>query len=208
MVFVDPEKERQRLTERYAELTLEQLQKIAADAPELTDMARQLLSDEISRRGATPPTFDEAESVPTAPEPAPVEEIQEVRPIQSGPIRPSGGLLRRFRDLPEALLAKTRVDSSGVECILLDTNVVRLNWFWSNFLGGVKLLVDEDGAGDALLILDQPIPDRFDVEGVGEYVSPHCPQCGSLDISFEELDKKFSYVTAYIGLPIPMHNKD
>jgi hypothetical protein len=116
-------------------------------------------------------------------------------------------LLRRFRDLPEALLAKGRLETSGINCFLADDNMVRLDWFISNLLGGVKLMVDEADVDEAESILTQPTPESFEVEAVGNYEQPRCPNCGSLDVSFEELDKKFSYATAYFHFPIPMHNQ-
>ena len=207
MVFVDPEKERQRLTQRYAEMTLGQLQKIAADAPELTNMAGQLLSEEIVRRGATPPAFDQATIPPPAPTDEPDETIEEAGSALPDPDLPPAVLLRRFRDLPEALLAKGRLETAGINCFLADENMVRMDWFISNLLGGVKLMVDEADAEEAASILDQPTPESFEVEALGEYQQPRCPKCGSLDVSFEELDKKISYTTAYIGIPIPTHNK-
>src|SRR5258708_39825286 len=47
--------------------------------------------------------------------------------------------IRQFRDLPEALLAKGSLESAGIECFLADENLVRLDWFISNFIGGVKI---------------------------------------------------------------------
>ena len=49
--------------------------------------------------------------------------------------------IRQFRDLPEALLAKGSLESAGIECFLADENLVRLDWFISNFIGGIKLKV-------------------------------------------------------------------
>ena len=47
--------------------------------------------------------------------------------------------IRQFRDLPEALLAKGCLESAGIECFFRDDNLVRLDWFISNFIGGIKL---------------------------------------------------------------------
>lgn len=204
MAMIDPEKERARLIRRYAELTLGQLQKIAADAPELTEMARQLLSEEITRRGAKP-AFPVPDKQPEPPPPPPVELPESAPPVL--PEITSAVFLRRFRDLPEALLAKGRLEASGINCFLADDNMVRLDWFISNLLGGVKLMVDEADVEDAESVLDQPPPESFEVEAIGEYQQPRCPKCGSLDVSFEELDKKFSYATAFFKVPIPMHIK-
>jgi hypothetical protein len=50
-------------------------------------------------------------------------------------------LLRRYRDLPEAVVFKSILESAGFECYLSDENMVRMDWFWSNLLGCAKLWV-------------------------------------------------------------------
>jgi len=116
--------------------------------------------------------------------------------------------IRKFRDLPEALLAKGSLESAGIQCSLADDNMVRLDWFISNLIGGVKLQVSSEDAAAADEILNQPIPDEFLVEGSGTYHQPRCPHCQSLDVSFEELDKPVAFVSAYIGLPLPVHRRN
>jgi|KBSMisStaDraftv2_1062788.scaffolds.fasta_scaffold30491_2 hypothetical protein len=70
--------------------------------------------------------------------------------------------IRKFRDLPEALLAQGRLESSGIESFLADDNMVRMDWLISNLLGGVKLKVEEADVEIAEEILNQEIPDDFD----------------------------------------------
>jgi hypothetical protein len=52
-------------------------------------------------------------------------------------------MIRRYRDLPEAAIAKSVLDSAAIDCFLADDNLVRLDWFYSNLIGGIKLLVPE-----------------------------------------------------------------
>ena len=113
-------------------------------------------------------------------------------------------MIRRYRDLPEALLAKTSLESAGIECFLADENVVRLDWWWSNLLGGVKLFARNEDADAAVKILEEP-PDAFDAGGI-QYQRPRCPQCSSLDIHFEEFTP-LAYVSTYLGVPIPLHRE-
>jgi len=57
---------------------------------------------------------------------------------------------RQFRDLPEALLAKGRPESAGNRMFSGGTKIlVRLDWFISNFIGGIKLKVRAPDAADA-----------------------------------------------------------
>jgi hypothetical protein len=154
----DPEQERQRLTRVYAAMSPEELQKLADDGASLTHEARETLKAEISGRGPDI-TLNEAATG--------VDVIKE-RDLVT---------IRRLQNLPEALLAKGILDSSGIECFLTDDNMVRMDWFISNLLGGVKLLVNREDVEAATAILDEPTPELLDVEGVGEYQQPRCPEC-------------------------------
>jgi len=58
-------------------------------------------------------------------------------------------VLRRYRDMPAAFVAKSVLDNAGIECFLQDDNVVRMDWLWSNAMGGIKLWVREKDARDA-----------------------------------------------------------
>jgi hypothetical protein len=141
----NPEQEQQRLARLYSGMTPEELQKIAADGASLTDTAREALRTEITRKGLAL-TVNEA--------PAGVDVLEERDLLE----------IRRFLDLPEALLAKGRLESAGIECFLTDDNMVRINW--SNLLGGAKLLVNRADAEAATAVLDEPIPETLDVEGL------------------------------------------
>jgi hypothetical protein len=77
--------------------------------------------------------------------------------------------IRRFLVLPEALLAKSRLESAGIECILADDNMVRINW--PNLLGGVGLLVNGEDAAAATAIVDEPILETVDFSGVEDLES-------------------------------------
>jgi hypothetical protein len=212
---INPERERQRLTERYAEMPLDKLQKIAADWHELTEIARETLDAEIRRRGSSIPDSVKTAKSPIVPQPV-VEtpileepEEDEEPPIAIEPDNSSGAklvMVRSFRDLPEALLAKGSLESAGIQSFLADDNIVRMDWFWSNLIGGVKLMVSPEEFGEATAILDQPIPEKFEASE-GEYQQPYCPQCGSLDVSFEELNKPIAFASAYISVPLPVHNR-
>jgi hypothetical protein len=184
MAEIDRAKERRRLAEHYAKLPDGGLRELAAEAYRLTELGRDALQEEISRRGlaielrAAPPTTEHSVTAPRI-------------------------LLRQFRDLPEAFLALSLLKSADIECSLEDDNVVRTDWLWSNAVGGVKLYGGAEEASIAAQILDQPPPENFDIEELGTYQQPKCPQCGSLDISFNELDRPVAYSTLFFGIPLP-----
>jgi hypothetical protein len=47
--------------------------------------------------------------------------------------------IRRCRDLSEAIVARSLLESSGIDVNLCDENLVRLDWQVSNFIGGIRL---------------------------------------------------------------------
>jgi hypothetical protein len=66
--------------------------------------------------------------------------------------------------LPEALLAKSVLDSAGIECFLGDDNLIRMDWLWSNLLGGIKLRVRQEDALVAARLLEGEDPPEVDSE--------------------------------------------
>jgi hypothetical protein len=207
MTRIDPEQERQRLIQFYSQQMDGELEKVASQAYELTDLAREALRAEMARRGLTAALVQQA---PVPPVPAaragdPMPEPPKVEALPGGELSFQDMVtIRQFRDLPEALFAKGSLESSGIECAMLDDNMVRLDWFISNLLGGVKLQVRPEDVAIAEEILSQPIPENFDVPGIGAYEQPRCPKCQSLDVSFQEVTPA-AYVSAYLNVPIPFH---
>jgi len=62
------------------------------------------------------------------------------------------------------MIAKSMLDSAGIECFLGDENLVRIDWFYSNLIGGIKLMVSRRGRGYGEELLEQNIPEKFDME--------------------------------------------
>ena len=193
MNYLDPQEkeeerrqeERQRLAETYAGMTDAELQNLALRPASLTEVAWEALDDELDRR-----------DLELLGEEAPEDREQlELRELVT---------IRQFRDLPEALLAKGSLESAGIECFLADENLVRLDWFISNFIGGIKLNVRVADVENARKILDEPILEGLYVQGVGLYEQPRCPKCQSLDVNFQELDRPIAYITAFLRLPMPV----
>src|SRR5271163_3907446 len=152
-----PEEERLRMAGVYSGMSDEGLTQIAESGDEFSAAAQEAFQAEVAKRGLTltlaPPrgvdVFELNESV----------------------------TLRQFRDLPEALLAKGSLESAGIEAYLVDDNMIRMDWFISNLLGGIKLKVRPEDAEAASEILSQPIPETIDVAGLGDFEQPKCPKC-------------------------------
>jgi hypothetical protein len=71
-------------------------------------------------------------------------------------------LIARFRDLVPAQLAQGALQSAGIDAILLDENMVRVDWLVSNAIGGIRLVVDREESAAAVEILRSPPPDKID----------------------------------------------
>jgi len=114
--------------------------------------------------------------------------------------------LQHFRDIPEALLAKGKLESAGISSVLADGNLVRMDWLLSNAIGGVRLQVHQRDADSARAVLDEPIPEEFYPDEFGEpYTQPRCPRCCSLDVGYENIDRFWTYgLWLLLSIPIPV----
>ena len=132
--MADNETVRARLARTYAEMSDEALKDLAADEKSLTEIAKQVLETELASRG-----------------------IEKMTAVENAPRQHSGPLvmIKRFRDLPEAFVARSILDSAQIDSFLADENLVRLDWFYSNLIGGAKLLVRPEDAAEATALLDE-----------------------------------------------------
>jgi hypothetical protein len=146
---IDPAQERQRLMNVYSRLTDGEMQELAEDAASLTEVARQVLNDEMASRGFNP-------LQPDAGEPQYEVALRQMVTIRS------------FPDVMQAWLAKSSLESAGIECCLVDDNMVRLDWGISIVLGGVKLQVRPEDAEAAIEMLDQPVPEEPDEDDTSQ----------------------------------------
>jgi hypothetical protein len=138
MARIDPAQERQRLAEVYSSQSDGELEQLAGKMSELTDAAREALRAELARRGLYVGHLDE-------PQDSEAEEFRDLVPI------------RTYWNLLEAELAKGLLAAAGIDAFLFDDNMVRLDWFNANALGGVKLRVDADMVEEANRVLEENV---------------------------------------------------
>jgi hypothetical protein len=233
---IDLDLERQRLKKRYAEMNGEELEKIGSNPLTLTEWARDLLREEISKRGLEwreeqpaspefkpPPEIPNDENVlvllhkyesagaaaadkqvlegagvdvfffaddePTSPgawswteekgvnllvraadRAASLELLPKKLDIPGADCSPETAAsakeqdsgkpvaIRSYRDLTEAMVDRSKLESAGITCFLYDDHLIRLDWFVSNAIGGVKLVVSQNEAAEALKILNDVSP--------------------------------------------------
>src|SRR6476661_4070501 len=99
--MTDHETERARLARIYSKMSDDELAQILADEKSLTDIAKAVLDAELASRGIT--------QEPAAGGPQTQESAMDDAnaPQFSGPLM----MVKRFRDLPEAFVAKSILDS-------------------------------------------------------------------------------------------------
>ena len=97
--------------------------------------------------------------------------------------RQSGlAIVGRFSYLHEADLAKSLLESEGIEAWLLDENQIRHRWHLGGALGGVKVAVGPEFAGRALELLARDFSSELvDIpeQGLPAHPTEACPACGA-----------------------------
>lgn len=146
--------ERQRLAQLYAAMSDGELRELAREPESLTAEARAALAAEMDRREIGAQELGDEEDAGEAI--LPEAEFRDLLTI------------RQYRDLPQALLAKSVLESAGIECFLGDDNLIRMDWLWSNLLGGVKLRVRQEDALVASRLLEGGVPPQDDAEKPNE----------------------------------------
>src|SRR5262249_53382009 len=114
------ETERARLARTYSEMSDEALKELSGDAGSLTEIAKEVLTSEIASRGIE------------------VRNVAVTEPRQhSGPLL----MVKRFRDLPEAFVARSILDSADIDSFLVGGNLVGICLFLFNFICRDELIV-------------------------------------------------------------------
>jgi hypothetical protein len=193
---------------RYNNMSDAALRDFALDFNELTEQAQALLREEFLSRSLPMPTPKPEVSPkgPPDPEPGYVPELDEVdeEPLTGFTGDPQDLVtVRSFRDLPEAFVARAILEEADIPCFLQDEHMVGMIWSYSNFIGGVRLQVPRENVVQADEILSQPIPASFATDSGADFEQPVCPQCGSLDVSQSDSDRKVLAASMLIGLPLP-----
>lgn len=116
-MHIDPED----IAAGYRKMFDGELLKLAQSYDQLTEAAQTALRAEFAHRGLEPPVLEEAE------DPAELRDLITVA---------------RYRDLSEAIVVRTMLESAGIYVFLRDENLIRLDWQVSNFIGGIRLEVE------------------------------------------------------------------
>jgi hypothetical protein len=167
---------------RYSEMHDAELMELARSYDSLTQTAQAAIREEFARRGLEPPLLEP-------------ETVVAQRDLVT---------VRRYRDLSEAIVARSLLESAGIDAFLRDENFVRLEWQNSNLVGGIRLQVDAANERNALELLTQPVQESIPYREGQEFAQPHCPACGSADITFEGAARGAALASLFLAsLPLP-----
>lgn len=173
---------RESFAKRYEVMSETELMGLGRKYDDLTDDAQAALRAEFERRGLEPPLIEEQELVEEDPDLVTVG---------------------RYRDMPEAVVARTVLEDAGIECFLRDENTVGVDWLLSNAIGGMRLQVAAKDEVAAMEVLSQPVPEEFALDSGEDFVQPVCPKCGSTDVIANDPDRKVMAASMLIGVPLP-----
>ena len=179
MDTLDPAGEWLRLSEHYRHMSDGELVVLARQASGLTDAARQILSQEISRRRLELPPEDP----PAAPDP---------EPDPDSPYAEERGLVEicTVWSLRDGLQVQTLLDSAGVPFFMGAEKATGVDAVTSNFAEGVGVRIMRIGIPYAQQAMqwyepaDEPPAAK---EKEADSIAIRCPKCRSAEVTFEDL---------------------
>jgi len=174
------------LAAQYALMSETELMELARSYDGLVETAQAALRAEFARRGLEPPLVEEPEE-------------PEFRRLVT---------VRSYRDLAEAHLGRSLLESAGIPAWIADENLVRMVWFYSNLVGGLRLQVDEGDEAAAREILEEAVPETINYGEEEAFVQPTCPKCGSAEITLGDGTERGRSLVALYFLSIPVPPKE
>src|ERR1700678_3176770 len=139
------------IADGYKNMPEGELLKVAHSYDSLTEIAQTALRAEFARRNLEPPIVEDEEAAP------------ERRKLVT---------LCRYRDLSEAIVARTLLESAGIYVFLRDENLVRLDWQVSNLVGGRRRQVEAKDQAGAAELLEQSIPAVIPFDPDDDFLQP------------------------------------
>ena len=110
-----------------------------------------------------------------------------------------------FQDLPLAELAKAKLESEGVYCILLNKHHIGMNWMYSQALGGVKVQTlsrDANRAREILKTDDSGMLSIVENEFPEPTLDDICQKCGSTNLEYINMARTAGALTMLFSLPL------
>jgi hypothetical protein len=171
------------LTAQYAQMSETELIELARSYDGLLEIAQVALRAEFARRGLEPPLVEEPEEW----------ELRRLVTVQ------------HYRDLAEAYAGRSLLESAGIPAWIADEHLVRMDWFLSNSVGGLRLQVEESDEAAARELLEEEVPGTIAYGQDETYTQPTCPKCGSADVTLGNGTERGRSLLAlyFLAIPVP-----
>jgi hypothetical protein len=173
--------EHDHIRQEYGKMSEIELMDVARAYDGLQPEAQALLRGEFDRRSLQPPLIEEEAELA----------YQHLVTVA------------KYRDLSEAIVARAALESADIPCFLKDENMIRMDWGYSNFLGGLRLQVPEEDVARAQEALSAPRPESIEFAEEPGFEQPTCPKCGSADIELKKPSRTALPLLYFFGIPIP-----
>jgi len=171
MEMIDRAEEWRRLKETYLQMSDEELEAVAEDGYELTDVAQQALTGEIARRGLK---LELKKAPEPQPEPtgnsAPDPDELELTPVYTA------------WDRAEAIKVMTALNDSGIPAFLGPDNVESSDEFNGNFDRGIKIKTRYIDSQRAFGVIAHTLPPEESTQEEEPVHYARCPKCHSDEI--------------------------
>jgi DNA-directed RNA polymerase subunit RPC12/RpoP len=109
-----------------------------------------------------------------------------------------------FPNVVAADIAQLKLESEQIPCVVLNRNLVSLNWLWTNAFGGLMIQVPEHEVARATAILAEKAAASPDMDEDEEYRPAVCGHCGSRRLISATWSRRWAMLgILFLGWPIP-----
>lgn len=150
----------------------------------------------------------------------PIEPPGEVNPPDDGEDEGDAGpwvTVATFWQSTEAHLARIKLESEDIDCVIVDEFLIATDWLYANAIGGIKVQVPVARLAEARAALERPTHDDVPEKQVGteddaspdggvSYASaiPECPACGSANTHRLRWSRRSAFLSLMLlGFPLP-----
>ncbi|SRR6266498_2052127 len=190
MDTLDPATEWMRLSERYRQMSDDELLALGRQISGMTEVAQQVLAHEISQRKL----MLQLEQPPAPPIPQPPADSATAPDLYSPDVYSEERKLVEIRtvwSLSDALQLQALLDTAGIPFYLGAEKATRVDPGTLNFVNGVSVQIMSIGLPWASKAMqhytpaNEPPPEKDEEPGD---LAIHCPKCHSTEVVFEGLD--------------------
>lgn len=116
-------------------------------------------------------------------------------------------VIARFSELGKAHVARASLEAAGIYCFIADEHTTNLG-FYTQAIGGARLLVNEEDAEKALEILRQDFSKDVDKQFSLPEQAQHCPHCKNDKLTPDEQGNIPVFICVLLlGLPFLLYRR-